>query len=923
MEVGQALAGRRRLHPAILAAAFLTLAGLLLHAREYQFLTDDAYISFRYARNLADGHGLVFNPGFERVEGYTNLLWVLILAAAALVGIGPEAAAIALGYGLTILLWLLVCRFAYSEARPRDPPWIWLLAPVMLAATRSVAVWSTGGLETRLFEVLILGALLRLLVEIRGAASAPARPASSAGADVASVAHRPWAALLFALATLTRPDGVLIAGCSLSAAWIWLAIRRRREHLYPECLRADLLQAAGNAVVYAVPVGASVGFRLAYYGEWLPNTYYAKVGGRSWWSMGWDYAQLFVIEYAMWLWLPLLLAGCWPSFRSRGERGLIPLLFTAAAVPHALYYISIGGDHFEYRPFDLYFPLAFLVVTRGAAELLSRKSNGKSAEPRVLAVSRRTVVVCFLFVVLYGTVRLPAELHRALANLEPRWLTMEEFAARLEVALGSGSRVRRHYVSLVERTHRSVVGVRAEIHGLYLELSLRNARVVRDLVAAGRLPADTHVALGSVGVVPYLSNLRTYDYLGLTDRGVARNPPRDQEPRQMAHDRMATLDQASAAGVDLWNPLIQDRIWLDRELATTRRAAGDPPLIYAMVDDDRALVATPLHDMETIRRRFPGLGFERLGRSAWATIEREFDYRLSLAPDGRIPALMRRPRGVPSAPPTRIPVRTGTERMRGFVDAVTVAPAPGAVGPLVTVNVQGWAFGEQAGSIRDLVIFAGEIQTPYERIDLTQRPDVAATLGPDSRNSGWFVSTRVDAETVERHGLVVFVVFREAPGEDAVASRLGVHHWPLSSGQGEAGILHISDGRKLLIERPGDELKGAIDMLAVANGEYLLSGWAADVANGEPPRRIVVYRDGGFLKTAGLDRSRPDVADRFGDTGLRRTGFRLTVPAVQSRASASSPDSLSDAERAAFLRRHRVFALLGRGAALELPVPEG
>ena len=44
------------------------------------FLCDDAFISFRYARNLLEGHGLVFNPG-ERVEGYTNLLWVLELAA--------------------------------------------------------------------------------------------------------------------------------------------------------------------------------------------------------------------------------------------------------------------------------------------------------------------------------------------------------------------------------------------------------------------------------------------------------------------------------------------------------------------------------------------------------------------------------------------------------------------------------------------------------------------------------------------------------------------------------------------------------------------------------------------------------------------------------------------------------------------------
>ena len=51
-------------------------------AWQHRFLQDDAFISFRYARNLATGHGLVWNPG-ERVEGYTNFLWTLLMAAPA------------------------------------------------------------------------------------------------------------------------------------------------------------------------------------------------------------------------------------------------------------------------------------------------------------------------------------------------------------------------------------------------------------------------------------------------------------------------------------------------------------------------------------------------------------------------------------------------------------------------------------------------------------------------------------------------------------------------------------------------------------------------------------------------------------------------------------------------------------------------
>src|SRR5512143_1281620 len=81
------------------AAVVPTLALLLAHGLYYRFLTDDAFISFRYARHLAMGQGLVFNPGGERVEGYSNFLWVLILAALNRVGVAPETSSQLLGFG--------------------------------------------------------------------------------------------------------------------------------------------------------------------------------------------------------------------------------------------------------------------------------------------------------------------------------------------------------------------------------------------------------------------------------------------------------------------------------------------------------------------------------------------------------------------------------------------------------------------------------------------------------------------------------------------------------------------------------------------------------------------------------------------------------------------------------------------------------
>jgi arabinofuranosyltransferase len=62
----------------LIAVGVVTLA-CLARAMQLAWLSDDGFISFRYAQNLAEGRGLVYNAG-EYVEGYTNLLWTLALA---------------------------------------------------------------------------------------------------------------------------------------------------------------------------------------------------------------------------------------------------------------------------------------------------------------------------------------------------------------------------------------------------------------------------------------------------------------------------------------------------------------------------------------------------------------------------------------------------------------------------------------------------------------------------------------------------------------------------------------------------------------------------------------------------------------------------------------------------------------------------
>ena len=227
-------------------------------------------------------------------------------------------------------------RFAVRHAPAGQQALAILVPPLLLAATRSVAVWSSSGLETRLFELLIVASTLRLLSEDR------LLLAGDPGRKVRKVRKvRNWAALGFALATLTRPDGLLIAAAAFAA----VGLVRWRD------LRSRLTWTALSGVSYTAIVGAHYLFRWFYYGDWLPNTYYAKVSGEFWWERGGSYFEAFAIEYALYLWIPLLLAAI-VYHRRRGSL-LIPIVFAAVCLPHAVYVASVGGDHFEHRPLDL------------------------------------------------------------------------------------------------------------------------------------------------------------------------------------------------------------------------------------------------------------------------------------------------------------------------------------------------------------------------------------------------------------------------------------------------------------------------------------------------------------------------------------------------------------------------------------------
>src|SRR5581483_12303609 len=132
------MSSRRIVVIALVAAA---AAGLIAHSLLWNFVTDDAFISFVYSRNLAKHGQLVFNLG-EHVEGYTNFLWTVLLAGLMKVGLQPEIMSRVLGTYCGCTTLFVVAR---ASARLRGEWRLWDALPALiLCGVPGFACWSSG-----------------------------------------------------------------------------------------------------------------------------------------------------------------------------------------------------------------------------------------------------------------------------------------------------------------------------------------------------------------------------------------------------------------------------------------------------------------------------------------------------------------------------------------------------------------------------------------------------------------------------------------------------------------------------------------------------------------------------------------------------------------------------------------------------------
>ena len=480
------------------------------------FLCDDAFISFRYVRNLLEGHGLVFNPG-EHVEGYSSFLWILELAAIwGVFGVPPEQAAPWLSVACTAgviaaLLWW-VARLPALHSRGL----VAYMALGLLCSSATFAVWtSAGGLETRQFTFFIVLAVVCLGLYRN----------SRRGLLAAS--------LSLAAAALTRPEGVMLAACCFG----WFIAQRMADAGRP---RPDWRELTYLIAPFALLIAAHFLFRYSYYGEWLPNTYYAK-HVRPWYESGFRYLWAAALETG----LVLLIGLAYVALRARwrkdrdGTYALVLLLIAA----HMAYLLRIGGDHFEYRPLDFYWPLLAVPAAEGIVFLGSRVSTDLRRFPAApfSAPGGRIAVMLFLPVLFYANAIQGVLLFEGAAireRIEQLHIELDEdnvgwllAAPGMPMLVAISNDLRRQLIS-------QAVATRFSEHREFANKQLRNWGAYREM-ERGIIPEDALMVSGSLGIrFYYVPALKVISRNGLTDATVAHNPvEHSNRKRFMAHDR--------------------------------------------------------------------------------------------------------------------------------------------------------------------------------------------------------------------------------------------------------------------------------------------------------------------------------------------------------------------------------------------------
>ena len=449
---------------------------LFLAQRVFVYCPDDAFITYRYSVNVAQGYGPVFNrnaPISDRTEGFSCPLFMLLTALVSKLPLPMDLLLRMKFFGIVCAIgtFVLVQKLA---RRLGLPGWAVGLVPVLLAVHPAFVTNSIDGMETALAALLTTWAALRFLEE------GNERGTENRDADFIQNSKSAGSAMLFAFAALVRPEALLLG---LLAGGLLLAAKT----ISPPHKTRWLL-------TFLLPVVAYFLWRRWFYGLWMPNTFYAKsVTLEYGLTKGLAYlARAYFPDFTLTA-LPLLIGGFWwllvlggaSSDRVLRGAGRILVLLVAGQM---LFVLRAGGDWMRgWRYMAPVLPLLTVLTVIALAEL-------------EVAIRAKSLPSARLAPFAAGLI--------AKLAIAGAWFAHDAYLA---VPFDGYQSWASHRFSLRERDLT---------RGWQLEQQVYAAQ---NLERA--LPSGSNVLYSEMGYLPYLTpNLRYLDQHGLTDHQVATLP---------------------------------------------------------------------------------------------------------------------------------------------------------------------------------------------------------------------------------------------------------------------------------------------------------------------------------------------------------------------------------------------------------------
>lgn len=438
----------------IYAAVFIWNASFVVSGERFFSLADDPMISMRYAKNLAAGYGLVWNPGGERVEGFTNPLWVLYMTVFHLLPIASSKISLPIMVSAALFLTItaLIVQRIGTLLAP-DSHVVGLSAMFFTLFSLDLNTWSLRGFEVPMLALVVSFSVWRVYEDL--------------AANRSSVSVL-W---LLACATLIRMDAAVAL---LGVLAFLLVVNRdaRRRNFVHGMLSLTVLLAVQTV------------FRIWYFGDVLPNTYYLKMTG---------FPALMRISHGATMALhhlyrtfPVLLPVI-VLFAFRRDKQVLFLAWLVLV--HLVYSVYVGGDAWESfggtnRFVSTIIPLYFILFSLGLLELY-RFVLRRLGTARIVTASTGVAVAIFaLFVFVCFNANIVKDEHRKLTFMRER----------LNAFL---------------------------LLGLPLHASDDAAMVACALMLKGITTPQATIAVIWAGAIPYFSERAGVDLFGKCDRVIA------------------------------------------------------------------------------------------------------------------------------------------------------------------------------------------------------------------------------------------------------------------------------------------------------------------------------------------------------------------------------------------------------------------